>query len=219
MKRNVIICSTIVIAFALALAAFLTFSPQEQQPAQAHEPGSGAIGRLVRADSHRLGEPGTGKVLFVEFLDFECEACGAAYPVVEDLRTKYAGRVDFVVRYFPIPSHQNAMNAAIAVEAASQQGKFEGMYQRMYETQSSWGEQKESKAALFRTYATDLGLDMAAYDRAVADPKTGQRVERDRKDGVDLGVQGTPTFFLNGKRLQAESAQDLYDQIDAALRG
>jgi hypothetical protein len=72
-------------------------------------------------------------------------------------------------RYFPIPSHTNAINSAVAVEAAAQQGKFEEMYKRMYDTQSEWGEQQDSKAALFRGFAQELGLDLTAYDKAVAE--------------------------------------------------
>jgi protein-disulfide isomerase len=136
---------------------------------------------------------------------------------VEDLRAKYSGKVDFVVRYFPLPSHANAVNAAVAVEAAAQQGKFEDMYQRMYDTQASWGEQQDSKAEVFRAFAADLGLDLTAYDKAVADLTTKDRVESDRKDGLALGVNGTPTFFLNGKKLEPSSVEDFHSSIDAAL--
>lgn len=218
MKRNAVISAIVVVLFAAAL----TLGPRAADPADASEAGAGTAstaGRLVRADSHRLGPAGTGKAVLVEFLDFECESCRAAYPVVEDLRAKYAGKVDFVVRYFPIPSHANAVNSALAVEAAAQQGKFEDMYKRMYDTQETWGEQQDSKASLFRGFAQELGLDMAAYDKAVAAKATQERVERDRQDGLDLGVEGTPTFFLNGKKLQPSSVQDFRDQIDAALNG
>ena len=172
---------------------------------------------LVRADSHRLSTAPDGKVTLVEFLDFECEACAAVYPVVEDLRAAYGDRITFVVRYFPIPSHANAENAAIAVEAAAQQDRFEEMYQRMYATQPQWSEQEESKAPLFRTFAAELGLDLAAYDRAVADPATRTRVLADRTDGTTAGVQGTPTFFLNGARLQPRSVEEFRAAIDAEL--
>lgn len=172
---------------------------------------------LVRSDSHRLSTAPDGKVTLVEFLDFECEACAAVYPVVEDLRATYGDRITFVVRYFPIPSHANAENAAVTVEAAAQQDRFEEMYQRMYATQPQWGEQEESKAPLFRTFAAELGLDLAAYDRAVADPATRNRVLADRTDGTTAGVQGTPTFFLNGARLQPRSVEELRSAIDAEL--
>ncbi|MCX6463998.1 MAG: thioredoxin domain-containing protein [Pseudonocardiales bacterium] len=172
---------------------------------------------LVREDSHRLSTAPEDAVTFVEFLDFECEACRAAFPAVEQLRAEYGDRVSFVVRYFPIPSHANAENAAVAVEAAAQQGRFEQMYQRMYETQAEWGEQRESKADVFRGFAEDLGLDLAAYDAAVADPAVRDRVLRDRADGLTAGVQGTPTFFLDGARLQPESIDDLRRELDLAL--
>ncbi|SDP62028.1 Protein-disulfide isomerase [Pedococcus dokdonensis] len=218
MKRNAVISAVVVAVFAAIVTAALALGPDTTDPAEASEPGTSA-GRLIRDDSHRLGAPGTGKVVLVEFLDFECESCRAAYPVVEDLRTKYTGKVDFVVRYFPIPSHTNAVNAAVAVEAAAQQGKFEDMYKRMYDTQTEWGEQQDSKADVFRGFAAELKLDMAAYDKAVADKATAERVERDRKDGLALGVKGTPTFFLNGKQIEPASVEDFHAQIDAALKG
>ena len=221
-KRNALVSAAVVALLVAFIAGALALSPKKADPADAAGAATGAgagTGKLVRDDSHRLGAAGTGKVTLVEFLDFECESCRAAYPVVEELRTTYAGKVDFVVRYFPSPSHANAVNSALAVEAAAQQGKFEDMYKRMYDTQETWGEQQDSKASLFRGFAQELGLDMAAYDKAVAAKATQERVERDRQDGLDLGVEGTPTFFLNGKKLQPSSVQDFRDQIDAALNG
>ncbi|QJY47875.1 DsbA family protein [Pseudonocardia broussonetiae] len=172
---------------------------------------------LVRADSHLLSTPSESRATFVEFLDFECESCRAAFPAVEQLRAEYGDRVTFVARYFPIPSHANAKNSAVAVEAAARQGRFEDMYRTMFETQAQWGEQQESQAALFRQFAVDLGLDLVAYDQAVSDPTTLERVLRDRADGELAGVQGTPTFFLDGARLEPESVDDLRAQLDLAL--
>lgn len=139
------------------------------------------------------------------------------FPFVEQLRQEFAGELTFVIRYFPIPSHANAVNAAVAVDAAAQQGKIEEMYTRMYETQTEWGEQQTSKADVFRGFAQEMGLDMEAYDSAVADPATLERVEQDRQDGLALGVQGTPTFFLDGELLQPASTEDFRAQVDAAV--
>jgi len=91
------------------------------------------------------------------------------------------------------------------------------MYHRMFETQAEWGEQQTSQADLFRSFAEDLGLDLAAYDDAIADPSTQERVQQDLDDGQALGVQGTPTFFLDGERLELSSVQDLTDALDRAL--
>ena len=220
----VLVSLGVLAAFVLLLMRPSTSVPEFTDSAGAQPSGPAAPAArpvdpdlLVRPDSHTLSVAADGKVTFVEFLDFECEACRAAYPVVEQLRAEYGDRVTFVVRYFPIPSHANAENAAIAVEAASGQGRFEAMYQRMYETQAEWGEQRESKAEVFRGFAADLGLDLAAYDAAVADPATRERVLRDQADGEAAGVTGTPTFFLDGRRLEPRSVDDLRAALDAAL--
>lgn len=224
MTKNLKATLTVVAVVAAVLVAALLFvrpSTTGTATAQAAAAGAGPsivpADVLVREDSHRLSTAADGRVTFVEFLDFECEACRAAFPAVEQLRAEYGDRVSFVVRYFPIPSHANAENAAVAVEAAAQQGRFEEMYQRMYETQAEWGEKQESQADVFRGFATDLGLDLAAFDSAVADPATLDRVLRDREDGIAAGVGGTPSFFLNGAPLRPRSVDDLRRELDLAL--
>jgi protein-disulfide isomerase len=214
---NLKISAAVVAAFAVVLAVVLLISgsPRESAGQSGVSPSSSAA--LVRADSHRLSTASDGKVTFVEFLDFECGGCRAAYPLVEQLRQEYAGRVTFVVRYFPIRSHFNGERAARAVEAASQQGKFEQMYQRMFQTQSEWGNQQTPADAVFRGFATDLGLDMAAYDKAYNDPATLDRIRRDVTDGQTLGVDGTPTFFVNGQKIKPRSYNDFSKAVDAAL--
>ena len=128
-----------------------------------------------------------------------------------------AGRVTFVARYFPMPGHFNGERAARAVEAAAQQGKFEDMYHRMYETQTEWGEQQTPHDDTFRGFAGDLGLDMEQWEADYNDPATAERVAKDMADGQALGVQGTPTFFVNGERLNPRTYEDLTDALDAAL--
>lgn len=172
---------------------------------------------LIREDSRILGEEGTTGVEFVEFLDFECEACGAAFPIVEDLRDEYAGEVTFVIRYFPLPGHFNSERAARAVESAARQGKLEEMYAKMYETQASWGEAQEPRDDLFRTFAEELGLDMKQYDSDYASDAVAERVARDREDGTTLGIQGTPTFYINGELFEPESVEDFSAALDEAL--
>ncbi|MCX2966483.1 DsbA family protein [Gordonia aquimaris] len=171
---------------------------------------------VVRPDSHRLTSPPQSKATFVEFLDFECEACGALYPIIEDMRRTYGDRVTFVVRYFPMPGHFNAERAARAVEAAAQQGRFEQMYQHMFTTQAQWGEQRTPADDLFRSFAVDLGLDMTAFDVVYDSPATLARIRADVADGLALGVQGTPTFFLDDQRLEPTSIDDLTDALNQA---
>ncbi len=204
----------IILAFLAVLVALdVRETSQRTSPAQADDP------RIFRADSRVLQEGPEDAPIFVEFLDFECEACGALYPLVEEVRQSYAGQITFVTRYFPLPGHANSRPAAHAAEAAARQGAFEAMYQRLFETQATWGESQEDKSDLFRSYAVDLGLDMARYDRDVASDAVAARVEADYQDAVSLGLTGTPSLFLDGERLQPESIAEFVDAFEAAVAG
>ena len=209
-KAKIVVWALLAAVVAAAVIAFLV--ARGSSTAAAPED----VGQVVRENSRVLSKAPDEQAVLVEFLDYECESCRAAYPFIEELRTGYADTVTFVHRYFPLPGHRNSMNAAVAVEAAAQQGKYEAMYQRMYETQAQWGESAEDKSAVFRGFAQDLGLDMAAFDAAVADPATQERVELDVADGEALGVGGTPTFYLDGEVLNPESLEQFRAEVEAA---
>ena len=183
---------------AAGLVWYAVFTANKPAPAV---PQPAANAQLVREDSHRLSSPAVEKAQLVEFLDFECESCRAAHPLVEELKKEYGDRITFVNRYFPLPGHRNSGTAALAVEASAQQGQYEQMAAKLFDTQPLWGGKQESQAPLFRGYAEELGLDLARYDAAVADEKTKERIRKDVADGTAFGVTGTPTFYLNGKKL------------------
>lgn len=147
------------------------------------------------------------------------EACGALYPSMERIRAEYDDRITLVVRYFPLPGHQNGELAARAVEAAAAQDAFEETHRMMFETQASWGEQQTSREAVFAGFADKPGLDPKRFKESLDDPATAQRVAGDVDDGVCLGVEGTPTLFLNGKPLEQRSYETLKQAIDEALAG
>lgn len=212
MKVTLIAIAAVVVLVIGAIIYTVAARPQPPADDNAADALPGA-----RSNSHVLDSAGPNAPTLVEFLDFECEACGALYPYVEQVREQYDGQINYVFRYYPIPSHYNSMNAALAVEAAAQQDRVEDMFHRMFETQAEWGEQQVSEAGLFRSFAEELGLDMAAYDEAVADPATRERVEEDFAEGQDMGVQGTPTFFLDGERLELTQLTDLTNALDRAL--
>lgn len=220
LKKQLIVAVIVILAIVGVITAVIignanrTDTPQATSADPTVAPSSA---QLVRDDTRYLDQVGEDAVTVVEFLDFECEACAAMYPYVEQMREKYAGQVNVAVRYYPIPSHRNAENSAVAVEAAAQQGQMEAMYSMMYETQLEWGEKQTNEAAVFRGFAEQLELDMAAYDAAVADPATLQRVIRDRAEGTALGVTGTPTFFVDGEMLQLTAFEDLDRAVQAAL--
>ena len=211
MSKNAKISVALVVAALIAVLAIANAGRgNSTAPAAAT-----ASDRLVRPDSQRLSTADDGKVTFVEFLDYECESCAAAYPAIEELRSDYEGRVTFVVRNFPL--HKNSEAAASAAEAAAEQGKFEEMYDMLFQTQVEWGEQNTSQEAVFFGYAEQLGLDMEQFRADYDEPATLAKIRRDKADGTELGVQGTPTFFLNGEKVEVSSLAELIEQIDAAL--
>lgn len=207
-----ILLGVIVAAGVIWYAVFTAAKPAPAPPQPA------ASAELVREDSHRVTSPVTEKAQLVEFLDFECESCRAAQPLVEELKKEFGDRITFVNRYFPLPGHRNAGTAALAVEAAAQQGQYEQMYAKMFETQPQWGEKQDSQAPMFRTFAQDLGLDLTKYDAAVADEKTIDRIRKDVADGRALGVTGTPTFFLNGEKLVLNTEEQFRQKLTDATK-
>ncbi len=215
-RRNRII-TLVAVGVVVIMAAVGAVLQIRSQAADTPAATSTAGADVVRENSHRLSQAPDGKVTLVEFLDFECEACGAAFPLIEELRSTFGDRVTFVARYFPLDGHFNSKRAARAVEAAAQQGQFEAMYKKMFETQTQWSEQQVPKDDLFRQYAQELGLDMARFDADYASDATWARIQTDIDDGTALGVTGTPTFFLNGQRLEPKSADDLTTAIEQAL--
>lgn len=175
--------------------------------------GSASGPPLVREDSPRLTSG--DKAVFVEYLDFECEACGAAHPTMEDLREKYGDDVTFVVRHLPL--HGNSMNASLAAEAAAEQGEFEAMHDTLFETQDEWGHSESSQAKVFEGYAEELGLDMAEYRKDIKDPALKKRIEQSEADARDLGVTGTPTFFIDGEKFEPSTVEDFDTALDEAI--
>ncbi|RBO96352.1 DsbA family protein [Nocardia puris] len=213
--RRLRLAITLAAVCAVVVTGIVLVAREQRDAPTSAAPGPAAV---VRPDSHRLDAPEGARVTLVEFLDFECEACAAMYPVVERLREEYRDRVTFVVRYFPVPSHFNAERAARAVEAAARQGRFEQMYQQMFRTQAGWGERRVPLDEVFRGFARELGLDMAAFDADYADPRVGERVRADFEDGLALGVRGTPTFFVDGEPIVPNGYESLAEALDAALR-
>lgn len=204
------IAAALVIAFVLVL--LLVQRSQDAAARGTAAPADLAVGARVLTDAT------PAKATVVWFLDFECEACQYMQPFVDQARNRYGGRVRFVFRYFPLPGHRNSTNAAVAVEAAARQGRLEQMYQRMFATQPEWSEATGSQAARFRAIASELGLDLARYDADAVSEAVRTRIERDLTLGRALGVAATPTFFVNGSKVDLQRADDLAATIDAALR-
>jgi len=139
--------------------------------------------------------PADAPVTLVEYGDYECPYCGAAYPIVKEVQARMGDRLRFVFRNFPIStSHPHAEHAAEAAEAAGAQGRFWEMHDVLYENQ-----QHLSDADL-EGYAERLGLDVQTFDEQLTAQVHAARVHEDFMSGVRSGVNGTPTFYVNGAR-------------------
>jgi len=151
-------------------------------------------------------------VTVLEFTDFQCSACGAMYPIVEDVLKSYGTRVRFVIRNFPLTqAHPNAFRAAQAAEAAKAQGKFWEYIDIMFKNQTALDVDSLKK------YATQVGLDRKRFDAEFDSGKYEPVLRRDIEDGEVYGVEATPTFFINGAVLTDYSADGLRAAIDKAF--
>jgi protein-disulfide isomerase len=149
----------------------------------------------VDVDRDHIQGPVDASVTLLEYGDYECPYCGAAYPIVKEVQDRMGDQVRFVFRNFPITtSHPHAEQAAEAAEAAGSQGRFWEMHDTLYENQRRLGD------ADLRSYAARLGLDLESFERDVAEHVHAPRVREDFMSGVRSGVNGTPTFYINGVR-------------------
>ena len=203
----------LIAAMAFGAGAYLRSQKQAKQEVAAARPAP-AASLYVRPDSHSMG-PADAKVTVVEFLDPECESCRAMYPYVKQLMSEYQGRIRLVVRIMPF--HPNSMFAASALEAAGEQGKYWEMLEALFANQPMWGDHHHPRPELIPEIAKQVGLDMDAFNKALSSPAHKQKVQQDEADGKALGVNGTPTFFVNGKQLERLGYEPLKAMIDEAL--
>ncbi len=213
-KKRILYSLLILGAIAAIWAIFLAMpSEEDRQRQQAQEKKDVFV---VKLDDWTYGNPNASVVL-IEYLDFECEACRAYYPLIKDLKREYGDNVLFVIRYYPLPGHPNSVVAARAAEAAGQQGKFWELHDKLYDTQNTWGERKQDNDIFF-AFAQQAGVDMVQFEKDFERKETRARVERDRQQGTLIGVSGTPSFFLNGVKLRnPKTLENFKTVLDAAI--
>jgi protein-disulfide isomerase len=151
-------------------------------------------------------------VTVVAFTDFECPSCARQHPVLDRIVNEFGDRVRLVVRDFPLSQHANARKAAEAAEAAREQGKYWEYASVLFRNQSALGVDK------LKQYATELGLDRTRFDSSLDGGKFTEKVQRDIVDGRKLGINGTPTLYINGKRVSDTSYETVKSAIEAALK-
>ena len=179
---------------------------------------SGVENNSVIAASEQNGNIGdhvTGKtdsnIRLVEFGDFQCPSCGGAAPNVNTLMDEYGDRVALVFRNFPLTTiHPNARAASATAEAAGLQGKYWEMHDLLYERQGDWSNQDATKRTeTFNQYAEEVGLDIEKFKTDVASANVGKKISFDQALGKREGVSATPTFYLNGEKLDEETSSGI----------
>lgn len=208
MKPNhLIIAAVVLMVVAFGWAAYLYNSNQSQSQERLLQEHAEA---LIQPHSPRLGNP-EAKVTIVEFLDPACETCRQFYPLVKELMKEHNGKVNLVVRYAPF--HPGSDQMVALLQAAQQQGRFWDVLGLMFETQSSWASHHEPKPEVFWNYLQGYGFDVERLQQGVAEPSVAAAVQQDMTDVMLLGVDKTPTFFVNGKPLPSFG----YEQLRALV--
>jgi protein-disulfide isomerase len=152
-------------------------------------------------------------VVVMEYSDFQCPACRSYYPMVRQLITEFEDRAIFVFRHFPLLSiHPNAEFAARAAEAAGQQDRFWEMHDILYEKQNEWA-RVANVTPLFESYATLLALDLEKFKTDFSSDTVKDFVRAQRIHAVQSGLQGTPSFFVDGEQIRNPGSYDEFRSI------
>lgn len=142
-----------------------------------------------------MGNP-NAKVTIVEFADYQCPFCARMVPTLHEVLKKYDGKVNWVYRDFPLMEiHPQALPAAVAANCSGLQGKYYEMHQKLFEKFKDLGDE------LYLNLATEIGLDLEKFKTCLKDPAQQAEVLRDQQKGQEIGVQGTPAYFINGRRI------------------
>lgn len=149
---------------------------------------------------HTEGSTATGVVL-IEYGDYQCPACGQYYPIVKQVAETYKDKITFQFRNFPlIQIHQHALEGARAAEAAANQNKFWEMHDLLYDNQQTWSV-ASNPLTFFLAYAKQLGLNLDTFQKDFASSATNDKITADINEAQKLGATGTPTFVLDGKKV------------------
>lgn len=206
-KRIIIWASAVLIIGIIAVGAW-SIATNPTTPIN----NNGLLSEEVTASDWTKGAQNP-KVTLVEYSDFQCPACAAYFEMIEQAITEYGDRLSFTYRHFPLTQHKNALAASYASEAAGKQGKFWEMHKLIFEHQADWAEENNA-SEIFKGYAQELKLDLARFATDVVSTEIKDAVAHDKETGVRSGVDSTPSFYLNGKKMQGPRS---YDELKALI--
>jgi protein-disulfide isomerase len=180
--------------------------------------GSGGKSSGSSAVTQHIEGQGKSGVTLVEYGDFQCPYCGQYYPIVKQVVEQNKEQIRFQFRNFPLVSlHRNAFAAARAAEAAGLQNKYWEMNGALYQSQRIWSESNDPMS-FFSQYAQQIGLDVTKFKKDYASSQVNDAINADMAAGNKLKITGTPTFFLDGKKVEVSQSVDSFQKlIDAAI--
>ncbi len=174
--------------------------------------GSGISNYRPTNSDHIKGNK-EAELVLIEYSDFQCPACGAYYPILKELSREFGDKIVFVYRHFPLTQiHKNAKLAAIVSEAAGKQDKFWEIHDVIFENQKEWSD-SESAIDYFIKYAQRFNLDIEKFKFDINSEELKQKVESDYLSGLELKVNATPTFILNGKKIQNPRSYEEFKKV------
>jgi protein-disulfide isomerase len=169
--------------------------------------------------ANMLGSP-TATVTFEEFADYQCPTCAVVHPKVQEVVKLYGNRIKFIYRSFPLTQiHPHSYEAAVAAEAAGLQNKFWEMQTQLFSNQKEWANSADARK-MFEGYASKIGLDVTKYQNDVLGMATKSRVDADMRRGRGIGINGTPSIYINGVSLPYDQFEvdSMRRAIDAELQ-
>ena len=192
--------------------------------ASASADSSASVSGSATADDGYVGYrlnrevPGAGTATL--YTDYQCPYCAKAEPKFEEAAKKLDGIMNVTVRHMPLNMHANAVPAALAVEAATAQGKHLEMANKLFNTQNDWKNIKERDKlrTLFNDYAKELGLNVEEFDKVLLASDTVKPVQRDYEHAVKIGVKGTPTFAVNDKVVEGLDSSSSVDDLVSTFK-
>lgn len=199
-NRTILIWTVLAVIIVGAVSGIFVLSKNANQGANI----SGAIPAVSSTDWTQ-GNP-NAKAVLVEYADFQCPACAEYNPILQQLISQMGNQMLFVYRYFPLESiHPNAALSAQAAEAAGMQGKFWQMHDLLFSKQTEW-ETSTNASQLFTGYAQDLGLNTNKFQSDMNSQPVKDKIANDYQTALQMSLSFTPTFFLNGKLIDPNSA-------------
>lgn len=211
MKKETKILGVILIITAALLFGGV-FLLAKQQPSQSVKGVTAS--QIDYSKGQKIGSD-SAKVKLVEFSDFQCTACAAVEPYLKKIRSDYPNDIQIIYRHFLI--HKFSNTAANLAESAGQQGKFWEMTDRLFETQNQWVALSDPTPFLLNL-AKELNLDENKSKKAIEENEFKSRIDADMAEGKSLGVTYTPTFFLNGVKLNLQKFEDLGTLVEEELK-